>query len=85
MAEEKISYGMPYYAYKGRLIYWGAYKDYIGLYVMNDARDVLASEIEPYRTSKATLRLPLSEPLPAKLITKIVEIQAAANKSRHPH
>lgn len=82
-ADEKISYGMPYYGYNGRLIYWGAYKDYIGVYVMNDAREALASEIEPYRTSKATLHFPLDQPLPAELISKLVKIQAAANESKH--
>ncbi len=32
-AEERISYGMPYYAYKGRLAYFAAFKKHIGLYV----------------------------------------------------
>ncbi len=32
-AEERISYGMPYYSYKGRLAYFAAYKNHIGLYV----------------------------------------------------
>jgi len=30
-AEERMSYGMPYYDYKGRLAYFAASKKYIGL------------------------------------------------------
>lgn len=82
-AQEKLSYGMPYYSYQGRLIYWGAYNDYIGLYVMSDAREALADEIEPYRKAKATLHFPLDKPLPAALVTNIVKAQVMANDERH--
>ena len=78
-AEEKLSYDMPYYAYRGRLVYWGAYKNYIGLYVMSPARDELKDEIEPYRQAKATLHFPLDQPLPVELIAKIIAVQYAAN------
>ena len=33
-AEEQISYGMPYYGYKGRLAYFAYAKHHIGLYAM---------------------------------------------------
>ncbi len=32
-AEERISYGMPYYEYKGRLVYFQLWKKHIGFYV----------------------------------------------------
>ncbi len=32
-ALEKISYGMPYYGYKGRLAYFAYAKEHIGLYI----------------------------------------------------
>ena len=32
-AEERISYGMPYYGYKGRLAYFRYSKNHIGLYI----------------------------------------------------
>ena len=83
-AEEKLSYGMPYYGYRGRLIYWGAFKNHLGLYVMGDAREAFAAEIEPYRKSKATLHFNLGQPLPKKLITDIVKVQAKANVARKP-
>jgi uncharacterized protein YdhG (YjbR/CyaY superfamily) len=79
-AEEKISYGMPYYGYHGRLIYFGGFKTHVGLYVMSNAREALAKEIKPYQISLATLHFPLDQPLPAELIKKIVTAQVKANE-----
>lgn len=76
---EKISYAVPYYDYHGRLIYFGANKTYISLYIMGASREVYADEIKPYHQSKATLHFPLDKPLPKDLITKLVKIQAEAN------
>ena len=33
-AQERISYGMPFYAYKGRLVYFAAAKKHIGIYAI---------------------------------------------------
>ncbi len=82
LAEEKISYQMPYYDYRGRLVYFGGYKNHIGLYVMSAARENLGSELKGYQTSKATLRLPLDQPLPVALIKKIIKAQVAANENK---
>ena len=49
-AEEKISYGMPYYGYKGRLVYFAYAKDHIGLYGMPYALDELKDELKDFRT-----------------------------------
>ena len=32
-ADERISYGMPYYGYKGRLAYFRLAKGHVGLYI----------------------------------------------------
>lgn len=82
LAEEKISYQMPYYDYRGRLVYFGGYKNHVGLYVMSDARQALGDELKDYQTSKATLHFPIDQPLPVSLINKIIKIQVAANENR---
>ncbi len=79
-AEEKLSYGMPYYSYHGRLIYFGLFKHHIGLYVMNEAREALSNELKPYHVSKATLHFSIDKPLPVGLIKKIVKAQVIANE-----
>ena len=78
-AEEKISYGMPYYGYKGRLVYFAAFQKHIGMYAAWPAGSTYAKLIEPYKVSKGTLRFPLDKPLPATLITKIVKARVKEN------
>src|SRR5690348_16017930 len=66
-AEERISYGMPSYHYKGRLLYFQLWKKHIGLYgvALTEARK---KELARYLGDKGSIRLPLAEPLPVKLI-----------------
>ena len=66
-ATEKMSYGIPFYDYKGRLIYFAVHKTHIGLYPSGDAKG-----LERYLTEKATLRFPLDEPLPLDRIRKLI-------------
>lgn len=79
-AEEVMSYGMPYYRYKGRLAYWGAYENYIGFYVMSGARQALKDELEIFPGTTATLHFQFDKPLPKALIKKVIKAQLAANK-----
>lgn len=81
-AEEVMSYGMPYYRYKGRLAYWGAYENYIGFYVMSGARQALKNKLEVFPGTAATLHFPLNKPLPKTLIKKIVKAQLIANETK---
>ncbi len=71
-AEEKISYGMPYYAYKGRLAYFAYAKQHIGLYAMPPVIQDHIQELKKYRTATATIRFPLDEKLPIALIKKLI-------------
>jgi uncharacterized protein YdhG (YjbR/CyaY superfamily) len=53
-AQERISYGMPYYYYKGRLAYFRPSKKHIGLYVPTPIVEEHKSELKDYETTKAT-------------------------------
>ena len=78
-AEERISYGMPYYYYKGRLVYFQLWKKHIGLYVPNPVLEEHKSELKGYETTNATVRFPLDEKLPLDLIKKLVEARVRKN------
>ncbi len=78
-ASEKISYGMPYYSYKGRLIYFGFAKNHIGIYTMPPIVEEFGKELKKYQTGKATIRLPLDENLPIELIKKLVKARVKFN------
>jgi uncharacterized protein YdhG (YjbR/CyaY superfamily) len=78
-AEEVISYKIP--AYKlpgGPVIYFAGWKQHYSLYPAN-ARLIAAfkDELGPYEfNNKGTIRFPLSEPVPAKLIERIAKFRA---------
>lgn len=79
-AEEKMSYGMPYYSYKGRLIYFAYAKNHIGVYPMPPATDQFKKELEPYHTSRATIQFKLDQKIPLDLLKKIVKARIRANE-----
>ncbi len=81
-AEEKISYGMPYYGYKGRLAYFAYAKNHIGLYAMPRTLGGLKQEVKKYHTGKATLSLPLNEDLPITLIKKLIKAGMKDNEAK---
>lgn len=80
-AVEKISYGMPYYGYKGRLAYFLLAKEHIGLYIMPRVLERFEADVRKYRTGKATIRLELDEKLPVALIKKLVKAGVKINSN----
>jgi len=69
-AIEVISYQMPAFKVAGGFfVYLGAWKDHYSLYPASDALvAAFKGALTPYRASKGTLRFPLSEPVPVKLM-----------------
>ncbi|HMH10230.1 MAG TPA: DUF1801 domain-containing protein [Candidatus Nitrosopolaris rasttigaisensis] len=78
-AQERISYGMPYYYYKGQLVYFGLSKKHIGLYIPTPVVEEHKSELKDYETTKATVRFPLDKKLPVMLIKKLIEVRVKKN------
>jgi len=72
-AEERMSYGMPYYAYKGRLAYFRHWKKHIGLYVPSPVIEEHEKELKDYETAMATVRFPIDKPLPIALVKKLIK------------
>ena len=72
-AQESMSYGMPYYSYKGRLAYFAAYENHIGLYVPTPVVEEHQRELRNYETAKATVRFPIDKPLPVALVKKLIK------------
>ena len=80
-AEERISYGMPYYSYKGRLAYFRHAKKHIGLYVPPPVIEEHKKELEGYETSMATVRFPINKALPIALIKKLIKARLKKNEA----
>lgn len=81
-AEEKISYSMPYYAYKGRVAYFRLWKAHIGLYIPTPVIEEHAKELKHYETDKATVRLAIDKKLPATLIKKLIKARVKLNEEK---
>jgi uncharacterized protein YdhG (YjbR/CyaY superfamily) len=77
-AEEVISYQIPAYRlHGGVVIYFAGWREHYSLYPLNDP--LLAAfkeELASYKLSKGTIRFPLSEPVPVKLIERLARFRA---------
>lgn len=82
-ALEKISYGMPYYAYYGRLAYFAYAQKHIGLYVPPPALNEHKEELKKYSTTKATIRFPLDQEIPLALIKKVIRSRMKYNEMKY--
>jgi len=70
-AEEAISYRMPAFKLKGRvLVYFAAFRKHIGLFP--PAPREFKKEVSKYEGPKGNLKFPTDEPIPYDLITRIV-------------
>lgn len=78
-AVEAMSYGAPAFRYQGRpLVAFGAAKAHCSLYVMSPAvTEAIHEELEPYDTSKGTVRFTPDALLPDALVTKLVKARMA--------
>jgi uncharacterized protein YdhG (YjbR/CyaY superfamily) len=83
-AVERISYGMPYYDYKGRLAYFAFAKSHIGLYIPPPVIEEHESELKNYETAKATIRFPIDKPLPIALVKKLIKVRMKKNETKRP-
>lgn len=81
--EETIAYKMPTFNLNGRyLVYFAGHKKHIGFYPAPIGIEEFKEEIAPYESGKGTLQFPLDEPIPYKLITKIVKFRVKENTTR---
>lgn len=76
-AEETISYKMPAYQVNGEsVLYFAGWKKHYSLYPASALLvDAFQTELASYEISKGTIRLPLSEPVPARLIADIARFR----------
>ena len=78
-AVEGIGYGVPAFKYRGRpLVSFGAGKNHCSFYVQSPAvMDAHRDELAQLDTSKGTIRFTPDKPLPAGLVTKLVQARMA--------
>jgi uncharacterized protein YdhG (YjbR/CyaY superfamily) len=81
-AEERISYGMPYYSYHGRLAYFAVHRNHIGLYIPPPVVQEHKRELRNYEAVNATVRLPLEKKIPVALVRKLIKARMIKNEAK---
>ena len=80
-AEEMISYGMPAYKVHGRvLVYFGGFKNHIGLYATPSGHKEFAEKLSGYKQGKGSVQFKYSEPIPLTLIADMVKFRTEENR-----
>lgn len=77
--EEMISYQMPGYTVHGKLIWFAAAKTHYGIYVVPAILQVFKDKLAAYELTKSAIRISVGEPIPAQLLTEIVQYGAQKN------
>jgi uncharacterized protein YdhG (YjbR/CyaY superfamily) len=86
-AEELISYQIPAYKLHGGpvVLYFAGWKQHYSLYPATDhVVEAFQDDLAPYEVNQGTIRFPLSQPVPVKLIERIAKFRAneAAERAR---
>jgi uncharacterized protein YdhG (YjbR/CyaY superfamily) len=78
-AQEKISYQMPTFYLYGNLVHFAAFKNHIGFYPTPHGITAYEKELSKYKQGKGSVQFPLDDPMPLKLIEKIVKTRVVEN------
>ena len=81
-AEEKISYRMPAFTQNGIVVWFAGFKNHVGLYPPVKGDAALNKAMAPYKNEKGNLRFPLDEPIPYRLIERIVKTKVKQNQAK---
>ncbi len=83
-ATESFSYGLIGYKLNSKpLIYFGGFKEHVGLYATPNGHDAFKEEFSVYRQGKGSVQLPNSQPLPIELIRRVIEYRRKTIQNTH--
>jgi uncharacterized protein YdhG (YjbR/CyaY superfamily) len=81
-ASEVISYQMPAFKGHGILVYFAAWKEHIGLYPPIAGDPAIEKAVASYAGPKGNLQFPLDEPIPYRLIERIVKLRVKQDNQK---
>jgi uncharacterized protein YdhG (YjbR/CyaY superfamily) len=75
-ATETISYAIPTFDLNGKhLVHFAGYAKHVGFYPVPSGMSAFSEELSAYKRGKGSAQFPLSQPLPADLIRRIVQFR----------
>ena len=78
-AEEAISYQIPGFKLNGNLVWFAAFKNHIGFYLMKTGIQAFKKELSAYKGAKGSIQFPMEKPIPYDLVKKIVRFRRKQN------
>ncbi len=81
-AEETIKYAMPTFTLNGDLVYVAAFDHHIGFYATPTGHEAFKAELSAYKQSKGSVQFPLNQPIPLRLITRIIKFRVEENSAK---
>jgi len=81
-ATQALKWGMPSFSYARILVTFAAFKKHIGFFPTPSAVRAFKDQLGAFKTSSATIQLPLDKPLPRALITRITKFRVKEAKAR---
>lgn len=85
-AEEGISWGVPFYNYRGALAGFATYKNHVsfglpGATLQSKDREML--EEDGYKTGKKTIQIRFDQKVPTTAIERLLKAQAKVNEANY--
>lgn len=72
--EEYFSYKLPSYKFRKKpFVYFGAFKNHIGLYAISTNSVALQTKMSKYKCGAGSIQFPHNKTLPLKLIAEILQ------------
>jgi uncharacterized protein YdhG (YjbR/CyaY superfamily) len=83
-AEELVAYKIPTYKLQGSpVLYFAAWRKHYSLYPATDHLvAAFKDDLAPYEVTRGTIRFPLSQRVPVKLIERIAKFQEVAEREK---
>jgi len=79
-AKEELKWRMPAYSYLKILVSFAIFKKHIGFYPMPSAIKAFEKELAKYNRAKGSVQFQHDQPLPFRLISKIVRFRVKESK-----
>ena len=80
-AEELISYRMPAFRFHGMLVWFAAFSRHYSIFIPRHLLNDFSEDLKPFELSKSGsgIKIPIDNPVPVKLLSKILKSGARAN------
>ena len=79
-ATETMSYGIPALRHNGILIWYAAFSKHCSLFPTSSVITAFQDELKGYSTSKGTVHFHVDQPLPIRLIKRMVKVRVRESR-----